>query len=61
MRLTRREREVLEMIPTHLSAKEMAAKLNISEHGLKYHLSNLYRKFGVSDRQALNCLLCEKK
>lgn len=60
-RLTRREREVLDLIPSHLTNKEIAHKLGITERTIKMHLANLYRKMNVSGRQELNCLLCERR
>ncbi len=59
--LTRRERELLDLVKTHLSAKEIAARVGISERTIKFHLTNLYRKYGVQGRQELVCLLCERE
>ncbi len=58
--LTRRERELLDYIRTHLSNKEIGTKMGIAERTVKYHLGNLYRKFGVQGRQELTCLICER-
>lgn len=61
MRITPAERRVLDLVPTTLSRKEMAAKLFISDRTVKFHLGNLYKKFGASNRRELVCLICEKK
>lgn len=49
-RLSPREREVLECLLEHLSNKEIAKKLNISERTAKFHVSNLLAKFDVRRR-----------
>jgi DNA-binding NarL/FixJ family response regulator len=48
-----REEEVLEALLQDLSNKEIAARLYISERTVKFHVSNLLSKFGVSGRQGL--------
>ena len=48
--LTAREREVLQHMAEGLANKQIALLLNISEHTVKFHLSSLYVKLGVSSR-----------
>lgn len=48
--LTGREREVLELIGRGLSNRLMARELHISEHTIKFHISSLYAKLGVTNR-----------
>ncbi|NLL42175.1 MAG: response regulator transcription factor [Firmicutes bacterium] len=48
--LTPREREVLKLIAQGLSNGEIAAALFISQHTVKNHVSNIYRKLGEHDR-----------
>lgn len=48
--LTAREMEVLQLIVQGLANKQVALKLNISEHTVKFHLSSLYTKLNVSSR-----------
>ncbi|MGB9753264.1 helix-turn-helix domain-containing protein [Roseiflexus castenholzii] len=53
--LTARERDVLELVSQGLSNKQIAQKLHISEHTVKFHLSSLFAKLGVSSRtEAVN-------
>jgi DNA-binding NarL/FixJ family response regulator len=49
-RLTGRETEILQLISAGLSNKEIAARLEISGHTVKYHVSSIYSKLGVSNR-----------
>lgn len=52
--LTQRERQILSLLATGLSNREMADQLVITEATLKRHVSNLYLKLGVHSRaQAL--------
>lgn len=47
-RLTRSEAEVLQLINQGLSHKEVGSRLNIAERTSKFHLSNVYQKFGIT-------------
>ena len=48
--LTAREMEVLQLMAQGLANKQIALKLGISEHTVKFHLSSLYAKLGISSR-----------
>ncbi len=48
--LTKREYEVLKLLAVGMFNKEVAAKLNISERTVKNHVSNIFKKIGVTDR-----------
>jgi DNA-binding NarL/FixJ family response regulator len=48
--LTAREGEVLGLLGGGLSNKMIARELHISEHTVKFHISSLYSKLGVSNR-----------
>ena len=48
--LTRREREVLQMLAAGLSNKEIAARLVISEHTVKFHVASILGKMGAESR-----------
>ena len=48
--LTARESEVLGLLGRGLSNKMIARELHISEHTVKFHISSMYSKLGVSNR-----------
>jgi len=48
--LTDRERQVLQLTAQGLANKQIAAELEISENTVKFHLSSLYAKLGVTSR-----------
>lgn len=59
--LSRREKEVLRWLVAGQSNGEIALRLQLSQETVKSHVSNLYRKLGVSNRQqaALQALRLE--
>jgi two-component system NarL family response regulator len=48
--LTERETEILHLITTGKQNKEIAGALGLAERTVEQHLTNLYRKLGVSNR-----------
>jgi NarL family two-component system response regulator YdfI len=48
--LTRREVEVLQMLAGGLSNKEIAARLNISDHTVKFHVASILGKLSAASR-----------
>lgn len=50
--LSARELEVLRLVSTGLANKQIARTLGISEHTVKIHLGNVFRRVGVADRTA---------
>lgn len=48
--LTPREFEVLELLRTTKSQKEISVTLNLSWNTIKFHAANIYRKFHVWNR-----------
>ena len=59
--LTRREREILKILPRGLTSKAMASELFLTEATIKSHISAIYRKFDVVNRtQAIAVALDNK-
>ncbi len=50
--LTKREREVFELLITNLTTKDIAKKLCISEKTVRNHISNVMQKLGVKGRSS---------
>ena len=50
--LTKREREVFELLIKNYTTKEIAEKLGISEKTVRNHISNVMQKLGVKGRAA---------
>ena len=48
--LTPREIEILRMLAEGLANKQIAARLGISEHTVKFHIASVYAKLGASSR-----------
>ncbi|MGB7024944.1 MAG: response regulator transcription factor [Candidatus Acidiferrales bacterium] len=48
--LTPRESEVLQMLASGLANKEIATRLAISEHTVKFHVASILGKFGAGSR-----------
>ena len=53
VKLTARERVVLQAVGDGLSNREIGGRLWITEETVKFHLKNLYRKLGASNRAEL--------
>ncbi len=58
--ISRREREVLDLLLDNLSNKEIAGKLFVCERTVKFHVSNLLSKFGVQRRADLIVLWMQR-
>lgn len=48
--LTKRERQVFELLVTNMTTKDIAEELNISEKTVRNHISNAMQKLGVKGR-----------
>lgn len=55
--LSTRESQVLDHVLRGKANKEIGSAMNISERTVKYHVSSLLQKFGVSGRLDLGILL----
>lgn len=49
-RLSPRETEVVQMAVLGLTNGEIARRLRVTPHAVKFHLSSVYRKLGVANR-----------
>ena len=52
LELTEREIEVLQLVVLGYSNKEIGKKLFITNHTVKAHLTQIYKKLGVTNRTA---------
>ncbi len=50
MKLTKREEQVMSLVATGMNTGQMANCMGISIRTVHTHLSNIYIKFGVSNR-----------
>jgi two-component system response regulator DegU len=48
--LSRREEQVLELTALGLTNQEIACRLDVTVHAVKFHLASVYRKLGVNNR-----------
>jgi DNA-binding NarL/FixJ family response regulator len=48
--LTDRERTILEAVAAGKTTSTISSELWVSEHTIKFHLTNIYRKLGVANR-----------
>jgi DNA-binding CsgD family transcriptional regulator len=48
--LSTREAELLKMVVLGMTNAEIAKGLNVTVHGVKFHLASIYRKLGVGNR-----------
>ena len=49
--LTRREREILQLVLNNLTSKQIAEKLDISDRTVSKHRENIYHKLGVNSSE----------
>lgn len=59
--ISKRERDILQLLKEGHSNKEIASRLSLSEQTVKSHLSNIFKKFNVSSRsQLISALLRDR-
>lgn len=54
--LSTRERDVLALVSQGLTNGQIANKLTLTVHGVKFHLASIFRKLGVDNRTAAAAL-----
>ena len=50
IKLTKREAEILQLLPDGMTRDEIAAKLHVSSETVKMHMKNIYRKLNAKNR-----------
>jgi DNA-binding NarL/FixJ family response regulator len=58
--LTQQQQQIVDSILAGCSNKEIAEELSIGERTVKYHLTHIFEKLGVSDRRQLAQLTIQK-
>jgi NarL family two-component system response regulator LiaR len=53
--LSLREAQVLELTADGLTNGQIAARLGVGIHAVKFHLASIYRKLGVANRTEAAC------
>ncbi len=56
IRITDREKEIIELVRQGLSNREIVKRLELSEHTVKTHLRNIFRKLNITKRSELIAL-----
>jgi DNA-binding NarL/FixJ family response regulator len=51
--LSHRQIEIAELVKRGLSNKEVAEKVFLTVRGVKWHMSEIFRKFGLTNRTQL--------
>jgi two-component system nitrate/nitrite response regulator NarL len=54
--LTERERQIMHLVSTGQSNKEIARELNLTEGTVKVHLHHIFQKLAINNRTALAAL-----
>jgi|HubBroStandDraft_4_1064222.scaffolds.fasta_scaffold467793_2 DNA-binding CsgD family transcriptional regulator len=55
--LTRKEKEVIDLLQQGYSTKQVAARCGVQPRTVKYHIGQIYKKFRVTDRAELLALV----
>jgi len=59
--LTRRELQIVSAVVAGYANKDIAARLSLSEHTVKHHLSSIFDKLGVANRLEVALLAIKEK
>jgi DNA-binding CsgD family transcriptional regulator len=58
--LSARETQVLEMTSHGLTNPEIAVRLEVTVHAIKFHLGSIYRKLGVANRTEATAIFVQR-
>jgi predicted ATPase/DNA-binding SARP family transcriptional activator/DNA-binding CsgD family transcriptional regulator len=58
--LTRREREVANLVERRLTSRQIALELHISEHTVDRHVANILRKFDIHSREQVGANMAKQ-
>lgn len=61
IQLTKREKEILKMLKHGASNLDISGNLSVSEHTVKSHLYNIYRKIGARNRREASAWVKEQE
>jgi DNA-binding NarL/FixJ family response regulator len=59
--LTRREREVAELVGRGLTSRQIASELHISEHTVDKHVANILRKLNLHSREQVAVQMAKQR
>jgi DNA-binding NarL/FixJ family response regulator len=59
--LSNRQKEVASLVAEGYSNKEVASQLNVQDKTIKFHLTDIYKKFKIKSRLQLAILASEVK
>lgn len=59
--LSAREAQVLEMTSRGLTNPQMAARLDVTVHAIKFHLGSIYRKLGCANRTEAAAIFVQRR
>jgi two-component system, NarL family, nitrate/nitrite response regulator NarL len=61
LNLTKRQHEIVALVSTGISNKEIGRRLNLTEGTVKMHLHAIYAKLGVPNRTTLALLVLQNQ
>ena len=59
--LTRREQEVANLIGRRLTSRQIASRLNLSDHTINKHVANILRKLNLRSREQVGAKMAEQR
>jgi len=59
--LTRREQEVANLLGRRFTSRQIASQLNLSEHTINKHVTNILRKLNLHSREQVGAKMAEQR